>query len=260
MVWNIERDTFGFKILLKDKPAAKRGMLSKLSLVYDPLVLAPPFILKGRRIIQKLCQENTAWDETVSEEVQKEWTKWKGKLPALKEIKIQRCIKPAYFGRVVESSSHHFSDASEDGYGQASYLRLVNNQGVIHSVLLVGKAKVSPLRYVSIPRLELVAATLTVKTALLLREELDIEIIKEYFWTDSKVVLGYISNSSKRFKIFVGNRSQFIHDRSDVAQWYYVPSACNPVEYSSRGLNGIKSRKSQKGFKGSSFLSLPEDQ
>ena len=151
--------------------------------------------------------------------MQKEWTKWKGKLPALEETQIQRCIKPVDFGRVVESSIHHFSDASKDGYGQASYLRLVNNQGVIHCVLLIGKVRVSPLKYVSIPRLEPAAATLSVKIALLLRGELDIEISKEYFWTDSKVVLGYIDNSSKRFKIFVANRIQFICDLSDVAQW-----------------------------------------
>ena len=50
--------------------------------------------------------------------MQKKWTKWKGKLPALEEIEIQRCIKPADFGRVVESSIHHFSDPSEDGYGK----------------------------------------------------------------------------------------------------------------------------------------------
>ena len=114
-VWNIKTDTFGFKISLKDKPATKRGMLFELSSVYDPLGLASPFILKGRKIIQKLCQGNTAWDDTVSDEVQKEWAKWKGKLPALEEIQIQRCIKPVDFGRVVESSIHHFSDASKDG-------------------------------------------------------------------------------------------------------------------------------------------------
>ena len=194
VVWNIKTDTFGFKISLKEKPTTKRGILSELSSVYDPLDLASPFILNGRRIIQKLCQGNAAWDDTVSDEVQEKWTKWKGKLPALEEIEILRCIKPADFGRVVETSILHFSDASKDRYGQASYLRLVNNQGVIHCVLLIGKARVSPLRYVSIPRLELVAATLSVKIALLLREELDTEINKEYFLTDSKVVLGYISS------------------------------------------------------------------
>ena len=118
----------------------------------------------------------------------------------------------------MESSIHHFSNASEDRYGQVSYLRLVNDQGVVHCVLLTGKARLSPLKYLSIPRHKLVTATLFVKIALLLKEELNIEINKEYFWTDSKVVLGYISSSSKRFKIFVANRIQFIRDHSDVAQ------------------------------------------
>ena len=166
--------------------------------------------------------------------MQKEWTKWRLKLPAIEKIEIQRCIKPADFGKVVESSIHHFSDASEDGYGQVSYLRLVTNQGVVQCVPLIGKARVNPLKYVSIPRLELVAATLSVKVALLLREQLDIEVNKEYFWTDSKVVLAYISNSSKRFKIFVENRIQFIRDHSDVAQWHYVPTAYNPADGSSK--------------------------
>ena len=47
-------------------------------------------------------------------------------------------------------------------------MRLVNNQSVIHCVLLIGKARVSPLKYVSILGLEVVAATVSVKIALLL--------------------------------------------------------------------------------------------
>ena len=260
LVWNIKTDTFEFKISSKNKPATKRGMLSELSSVYDPLGLSSPFVLKGIRIIQKLCQESTGWDDTVSDEVQKESTKWKGKLPALEEIEIQRCIKPADFWRAAERSIYHFSDAYEDGYGQASYLRLVNNEGVIHCVLLIGKVRLSPLKYVSIPRLELVAATLSVKIALLLREELNIEINKEYIWTDSKEVLGYISNSSKRFKIFVANKIQFIHDHSDVAQWYYVPSAYNQQMTAQEVLMVSNQVNHRDGSKGQSFLRQPEDQ
>ena len=44
MVWNIKSDTFGFKISLKDKPSTKRGMLSELSSLYDPLGLASPLL------------------------------------------------------------------------------------------------------------------------------------------------------------------------------------------------------------------------
>ena len=53
-------------------------------------------------------------------------------------------------------------------------------------------------------RLELIAATLSVKVSLLLRRELEIPISKEYFWTGFKV------KNSKKFKIFVANRIQFI--------------------------------------------------
>ena len=136
-------------------------------------------------------------------------------------------------------------DASEGGYRQSSYLRLENDQGKIHFVLLIGKSRVSPLKYISIPRLEQIAATLSVKISLLLRRELEIPINKEYFWKDSIVVLGYISNNSKKFKIFVANKSQFIRENADRKQWFYVPTKENPADDSSRGLKDVHSEKTK---------------
>ena len=43
---------------------------------------------------------------------------------------------------------------------------------------------------VSMSRLELIAAALSVKVSPLLRQELEISINKEHFWTDSKINLG----------------------------------------------------------------------
>ena len=51
-----------------------------------------------------------------------------------------------------------------------------------------------------IPRLELTAAVLTVKVACLLRKELQIDGLKERFWTDSQVVSAYIRSNSKRLR------------------------------------------------------------
>ena len=120
---------------------------------------------------------------------------WKSKLPALENLAISRCINPEGFREIKRSSIHHFSDTSEGGYRQSSYLRLQDDQEKIQCVLLIGKSRVSPLKYISIPRLELIAATLSVKVSLFLRRELEIPINKEYFRTYSKVVLGYISNN-----------------------------------------------------------------
>ena len=55
---------------------------------------------------------------------------------------------------------------------------------------MVGKARVVPLKVMTIPRMELVATALSVKMSILLREELEIPVNKEVFWTDSEVVLG----------------------------------------------------------------------
>ena len=106
--------------------------------------------------------------------------------------RIARCLKPNNFGNVVKCTLHHFSDACESGYGQFSYIRLLNQSSQVHCTLLIEKSKVA-LMFVSIPRLELTAATLSVKISKMLKNELDIHVDDEIFWTDSKVVLGYIN-------------------------------------------------------------------
>ena len=54
-------------------------------------------------------------------------------------------------------SLHHFSDASELGYGQCSYIRMVNETGRIHCSLLLEKSRVVHKKFMSIARLELQA-------------------------------------------------------------------------------------------------------
>ena len=56
----------------------------------------------------------------------------------------------------------------------------------------MGKARVTPLKPVMIPRLELMAALLSVRVSVSLQEELEYDQITEVFYTDSQVVLGYI--------------------------------------------------------------------
>ena len=119
-------------------------------------------------------------------------------LPALENIKVRRCYKLENFGKVIDCSLHYFSDACGFGYGQATYLHMVDDIGKIHCSLVMGKARATPLKYVSIPRIELTAAVLSVNIAVTLRKELKFEQkIKEMFWTDSEVVLGYLKNNAK---------------------------------------------------------------
>ena len=52
--WDIKEEKLGFCINFKEKPSGKRGMLSMVSTIYDPLLLVSPLMLEGRRIIQML--------------------------------------------------------------------------------------------------------------------------------------------------------------------------------------------------------------
>ena len=118
IIWDIKGKKLGFCINFKEKPSTKREMLSVVSSIYDPLGLVSPFLLESRRIIQILCHNQLAWYDPVDEGIQEKWAKWKCSLNILKDIKLRRCYKPKGFVQVVSCSLPHFSDASENGYGQ----------------------------------------------------------------------------------------------------------------------------------------------
>ena len=93
----------------------------------------------------------------------KKWEAWKRELYDLEKLSLESCIKPSNFRKIVNISLHNFSDASEIGYGECSYLRVVDENENIYCSLIMGKERVDPKKLVSIPRLGLVAAVLSVK-------------------------------------------------------------------------------------------------
>ena len=190
-------------------------------------------------------------------EIQTRWLKWKSELEELQSFATPRCYKPVDFGKVAKAEIHDFLDASFKGYGQCSYLRLVSEDGQIHCSFVIGKALVTPLKAVTVPRPELTAAVLSVRISEQLKRELDIEITGEVIWTDSRVVLGYIANSVRRFHVFVANRVQEIQDKSSVRQWKYVDTKSNPADEASGGIRANELTKS-KWILGPDFLWKPE--
>ena len=180
--------------------------------------------------------------------------KWRQELTFLEDIKVERSFKPKDFGTIVSASLHNFSDASSHGYGQASYLRLVDSNNNIHCSLVMGKSRISPLKQITIPRLELTAATVSVKVSALIEEELDMKDLTQVYWTDSQIVLGYIVNEKKRFKVFVANRVESIRKSSDVSQWRFIDTKHNPADIASRGISLNEGKKSSVWFNGPKCL------
>ncbi|KAK9513134.1 hypothetical protein VZT92_026696 [Zoarces viviparus] len=233
--WDVERDSFSFKVSLDEKPATRRGILSIVASLYDPLGFLAPFILQGKMVLQEMCQKGISWDEPLPSELKPRWESWVKDLANLEKIQIPRCFTPENFGKVLKVELHHFSDASSQGYGQCSYIRLVSEDKV-HCALIMGKARVAPTKIVTIPRLELTAAVISAAVSNMLKEELELSVDREYFWTDSQVVLGYINNEARRFHVFVANRVQRIRESTNPGHWYYVDTGENPADHASRGL------------------------
>ena len=244
--WCVESDTLQFRIQLKDQPCTREGSWQLLS---ARLMILLDSVLVGKKILQDICSTRD-WDEHVDETTRMRWEKWRNELFLLENVKVKRSSKPTEFGKVESAQLHTMSNASTTGYGQCSYLRLVDEHGTVHVSFQMGKARVAPKKTVSIPRLELAAATVAVKMADVLRDELTYEGLQEYYWMDSKVVMGYISNESKRFHVDVANRVQLIQDLSSSSLWRYISSAENPVDEGSRGMTAKQFVEKSKCFEG----------
>ena len=252
--WDASSDLLKVKVNIKTKPNTRRGLLSMIGQTYDPLGIIQPFLLPARRLLQEACQSNLGWDQNISEipGLEQGWDCWFGSLPKLEQVEVIRCILPDNNTKRVEL--HTFSDASTVGYGACSYLRSVCSDGVVYCNLNMGKSRVAPIKRISIPRLELVAAVLSARLSNLIKNELDLTIDEEYYWTDATVVLRYINNSSSRFEMFIANRVELLHTLTSVTQWRYVPTNENPADLSSRGIPPKMCCSADLWFKGPPFL------
>jgi transposase InsO family protein len=253
--WRVETDNFGFRVQSPALvPNTRRSILSVVSSLFDPVGFVTPFVLKAKSLLQTLCRQGLSWDEEVPIEILREWENWLQELKLLDTFTISRCIKPVGFGEIRSAQIHHFSDASESGYGVVTYLRLVNREDRVHCMLLLSRARVNPLKKITVPRLELTAATVAVRLHEKLVKQLKYACPDIYYWTDSMAVLRFIRNTTSRFHTFVANRISEIQEATTSDQWRYVPSQENPADVVSRGLSANQLLKSKTWTRGPDFL------
>lgn len=250
--WNVEEDVFMFVITNKSKPYTRRGILSVVASLYDPLGFVAPVTLFAKLLLQKLCRDDKGWDDVISDEDVKTWCTWLEDLHHLAVLKIPRCYRPKLEG--VEIKLHVFSDASERGYGACGYLRIVDTTGQVHVSFVLGRSRLAPIKTVTLPRLELSAAVVGVRIKETIRCELEIEVSDTVFWSDSMIVIAYIRNTKSRFKTFVANRLTEIHESTNPNQWRHVPSEQNPADIASRCITASDEERLAFWLEGPAFL------
>ena len=257
--WNVKRDMFVFEGIEMKCVTTKRGILSAISTVFDPLGFLAPFVLRAKLILQSLWEKGLDWDEPIDEDDLREWQQWVTELQELSNVELKRCFWPAGF-KTVRFVLHTFADSSERAYGAVCYLQMISDTGEIHVGIVMSKTRVAPVKRhcLTLPRLELQAAVLAVDVHDVVVRELDLPIADSYFWSDSMIVLQYIHNDKKRHETFIANRVSKIRRSTEPSQWRFVPGILNPADDCSRGLAMSQLSNNSRWFRGAEFLWLDQ--
>ncbi|XP_072403050.1 uncharacterized protein [Diabrotica undecimpunctata] len=255
--WSSSSDvlTYNSEVLVDSfcKTVTKRLILSSVSQIFDPLGLLRPCVIIAKILLQKLWMERLSWDESVPAYIHTIWVNLRDELNNINNFTIPRrvrCINP------VLTELHTFCDASEKAYGACAYIRTIDLQGNIHVHLLCAKSKVSPIKALTIPRLELCGALIAAILSHHIQRALTVSFSSIFHWTDSTIALGWINLSSSSLKTFVANRISEIQSKTLCTNWYHVNSSSNPADLLSRGATPTSLMSSTLWWHGPDWLSL----
>ena len=255
--WNPVNDCFSFDCLTSPNEMiiTKRLVLSFIARLFDPLGFLTPFSVKAKIIFQQLWVLGIEWDTCIPESLASEFDRWLKGLCDLQSFNIfRRCTTFPWTSVATRCDLHIFCDASEKAYGFCAYLRSWQGKQVSVS-LIYSRARVAPVKRVTLPRLELLATLLGAKTVNFLRESLELPPNVQYTcYTDSQIALCWIQSKADRWKPFVSNRVREIQGLTDPACWSHCPGSENPADLVSRGLHASDLLKSELWLEGPSWL------
>lgn len=258
MQWLPREDIFTYTFHPAPMINTKRGMLSCIARMFDPLGLLSPVILFAKQLLQRVWHAGLSWDEQLPPEIADVWHNFVNDLSNLQHVSI-----PRYVGthRNMQCSLCGFCDASSVGYAAVVYLRVLDSSGCPVISLLGAKTKMAPLKSSTIPRLELCAALLLAKWMARMKNTLStkLQIVDFYAWSDSATVLNWIQCPHELFKIFVSNRVHKIQSLLPQCRWNYISSSNNPADCSSRGLMPSELVKHKLYFNGPAVLYLSKE-
>ncbi|XP_065356376.1 uncharacterized protein LOC135950776 [Calliphora vicina] len=234
--WNTVDDCFSFKINFDNSGTnvTKRSLLSDAAKLYDPLGWLSPTTILAKIEFQNLWLLGLDWNDCLPETLKMKWLEYRNNLKELEKIKIRRWIG---LNQNVKLEIHGFCDSSKLAYAAVVYAKTISDDGYTQINIIQAKTKVSPLKRITIPRMELCGANLLVKLVNKITSYIDTEISQVFYWTDSTTVLSWIRGQSSRWPVFVGNRVAEIQRMSTTAQWKYVSTRDNPADCASRGIS-----------------------
>ena len=213
-----------------ESPITKRVILQTSSTIFDPLGLITPVTIQAKTLFQELWKSHIDWDEPLDESLQTRWKKLTLEINEAVDFVIPCQYFSKFTSQFVAQELHVFADASPKAYGAVAYF--LQNET---TSLVMSKTRVSPVKTVSLPRLELMAAVLATRLTKFILSSIKCQFTV-HLWSDSQIVLCWI-NSSKKLKPFVTHRINEIISYFPASCWHYCPSADNPADLLTRGIS-----------------------
>ncbi|GFY06344.1 integrase catalytic domain-containing protein [Trichonephila clavipes] len=173
------------------------------------------------------------WDSPLTEALATKWKTFQKEFEQVCSIHIPRWIHTAS----QQITLHGFSDASELAYASVIYAVQPQADGNTKVTLFWLNSGVAPLKSVSIPRLELNGALLLARLYATCKNILKEYDVHFYAWTDSQVVLSWLSSHPRNWKPYIANRTSEILDLVPADSWRYVPTKMNPADIACRDLS-----------------------
>ena len=197
---DVIRDKFQYELIeyTQSLLITKRSVLKLFAKIFDPIGLLTPFTINMRILFQILCIEKVTWDESLEGEVLVKLKSFINNLNTLKNIRVLRCYAnhPMTESVMCSYQIHGFSYASKRVYTAVVYLRTEVSNGEIQVNIVTLKTSAALIKPQSIPRLELLEATLLGQLVHLTQQVLQsiLQIEGTFLWTDSFTTLCWIKN------------------------------------------------------------------
>lgn len=252
--WQPTSDMFVFLPMnLNEKIGlTKRCILSDISKLFDPLGWLSPCIVLAKAFMQRLWLLNLGWDTPIPDEQANEWLTIRFQFEASCSVAIPRWI--GLSNDIAHISLQGFCDASEKAFACVVYLRIIQIDRSITCNLIAAKTKIAPLKTISIPKLELEGAVLLTKLLGKIKNALRMPDIQHTAWSDSFIVLCWLSSPPSRWKTYVANRVSRIQTQLPSNDWRHIASKLNPADCASRGMIREDLEKFELWWKGPEFL------
>ncbi|XP_074641191.1 uncharacterized protein LOC141898937 [Tubulanus polymorphus] len=150
LYWHIESDSMSFvtKDMSSDSELTKRIILQKAASIHDPLGLLLPVTIRSRILLQSIWKQNYDWDDPLSHEICKMWYCIINDIHESLDTRFSRIMNSCITEYPIEL--HVFFDSSTLAYGAVVYLVCKDE-----SSLVIAKARVAPVKEITVPKLEL---------------------------------------------------------------------------------------------------------